>query len=301
MIPTLRFLLHESTLKMILGTCLFLIIFATYLNISFTDTIFPGDVKPFSLYSCGSEQKSYFVGIVMIDNSDNVVAMINEKDTYWKNQSSFILSLAEPPEYVNILVNPHRDYIAENEKVIEFGTMREVPYDKMPYVSNVSDNETVFSIRPDQIHNYYGIEFKMQNITRKVSESEISLSIPVKQYRGAGINGYQEVTNLFFQIVPPKNYEVVYALPEAVLFRLVGKHYGAYEFELDTEKTDLFLLLQNRFIARDLQIMEIVLGMLLSLSTYFIASGFIELAAPIHESYKEKYNTAKLMLLRRKI
>ncbi|MBN1166586.1 MAG: hypothetical protein JXA44_05565 [Methanospirillaceae archaeon] len=299
MIPILRFILTESMLRMILGTCLFLIIFATYFNISFTDPIFPDDVRPFSIYSEAGEEV-YFIGIVMIDKSTHIVAMIQEKNEDWKNQSPFILSFREPPEYVNVLVNPHRNYVQENAEVIEFRTMRSVPYAEMPYVSHVSGNETDYDIRPEQIRNFFGVECKMQNITRKVSESDISLSVPVKQYRNTTVAGYREVTNLFFQIVPPKNYEVVYALPEAVLFRLVGKHYGAYEFEVNTEKTDLFILFQNRFIARDIQIIEIILGMLLSMSTYLIATGFIELAAPVHDRYKEKYDSMKMVLLRRK-
>ncbi len=299
MIPILRFVLTESMLRMILGTCLFLIIFATYINISFTDPIFPDDVRPFSI-SSEADGDVYFVGVVMIDKSTNIVAMIQEKNGDWKNQSPFVLSFAEPPEYVNVLVNPHRNYKQKNAEVIEFKTMRSVPYAEMLYVSNVSGNETSYDIRPDQIRNYFGIECKMQNITRKVSESEVSLSIPVKQYQNSTVSGYREVTNLFFQIVPPKNYEVVYALPEAVLFRLVGKHYGAYEFEVNTEKTDLFILFQNRFIARDIQIIEIILGMLLSMSTYLIATGFIELAAPLHDMYKEKYDSMKMVLFRKK-
>ena len=70
-------------------------------------------------------------------------------------------------------------------------------------------------------------------------------------------------------------------MPQPGLYRLIENNSVAYEFEIDTRKTDLFILFENMFISRNMQIAQIILGMLLSLATYLMANGFLNIISPI--------------------
>lgn len=262
-----------------MGICLFLIVFGTYINLSETSDLYQDEIRPFGIVGENLNKSVFFVGIVMLENSNDAIFMINEWDES-APKSNYTVYFSDPSTEVKFAVKKRNYEISSNERILQFNEMRHIPYKEIPHYHNISLEEGIISVVPSAIQNYFGLEVKIRNVTRHVSPSEIALSIPLN-IQNSELNKNSIVREYFVQIIPPKDFIISEAMPEPNLYRLIKGNNVAYEFLVDSSFTDFFVLFENRFVSRHIQIFEIVLGMLLSLATYFIVNGFIQIANPI--------------------
>lgn len=278
-IDKLRFLTQEHILSFTMGICLFLAVFGTYINLCETRDLYQEDIRPFGIVGDNLSSSVFFVGIVMLENSNDAIFLVND----W-NQGipplNYTVFFSDPSIDIKFAVKKRNAEIVSNERILQFNEMRHIPFQDIPYYRNLSLKEGMIPVIPSEIHNYFGLEAKIQNITRHVSPSEIAISVPLNILT-SGIQKNSTVHDYFIQIIPPRDYVIAEAMPEPNLYRLIKGNNVAYEFLIDSSVTDFFVLFENRFLSRHIQLFEIVLGMLLSLATYFIVNGFITIANPI--------------------
>lgn len=235
-------------------------------------------IHPFGIVGQNLTNITFFIGIVMLENTNDGIITINEWDRTLK-PSNYSVLFSDPSTEVKFALKPWNLETGDEERILQFGKMRHVSYEKIPYTKYLNNSPGLFEVRPSEIPNYYGLEAKVRNISKNVNPSQISLSVPLKITNG---NGQQiQVQQIFVQLIPPKDYIIVSSMPQPNLYRLVENNSVAYEFEVDTRKTDLFVLFENMFISRTVQISQIILGMLLSLATYLMANGFLNIITPI--------------------
>lgn len=282
MITILRILIREDVLTFILGISLFIFVFSTIINISATDQLYPEKIVPVHIYTKGDPEQPFFLGVVMKDGSNNAIMLINQWDNS-ENQSDFLVVFSEPIQNIEVALQKKKEGDGNRTRVLDFAGRRHIPFEKI-YPETKNTNITRIFVNPRDISHFYGIECNVGGITRKVSSFQKTVSVSLKIDPGEEIEGYRPVRNIIAQVVPPSDYSVENAMPEAVLLSFIGEHFSANEFPVDTTKTDLFVLYENRFIERDIRILEIILGMLLSLATYFMATGFIKMVAPLNIS-----------------
>ncbi|MDD1725132.1 MAG: hypothetical protein LUQ07_08400 [Methanospirillum sp.] len=282
MITILRILIREDVLTFILGISLFIFVFSTIINISVTDQLYPEKVVPVHIYTRGDPDVPFFLGVIMKEGSNNAIILINQWEKP-ENQSDFLVSFAEPVQNIEIALQKKKADDGNRTRLLDFTSRRHIQYEKI-YQETGNTSISRIPINPQEISHFYGIECNVRGITRKVSAFQKTVSVSLKTDPGEEIEGYKPVRNIIAQVVPPSDYSVENAMPEAVLLSFIGEHFSANEFFVDTTKTDLFVLYENRFIERDIRILEIILGMLLSLATYFIATGFIKMVAPLNIS-----------------
>jgi hypothetical protein len=282
MISVLKILIREDVLTFIIGISLFIFVFSTIINTSSTDQLYPDRTLPINIYTKGDPDTPFFLGVIMKEGSDNAVLLINQWNSP-SNQSDYLISFSRPVDSIEFALQKKPGGYENRTRILDFAQRRHVSYSKMyPETANTSLSRIVIS--PDSIPNYYGIECNMQGIVKRVSAFQKTVSVHLKIDPEEEINGYRPVRNIIAQVVPPSDYSVENAMPEAVLMSLIGDSFAANEFAVDATKTDLFVLYENRFIERDIRILEIILGMLLSLATYFMATGFIKIIAPLNIS-----------------
>ena len=286
-IDQLRFLTAEHILSLTMGICLFLVVFGTYINLCETRDLYQENIRPFGIVGPNLSSTVFFVGIVMLENSDDAIFMVNEWDQTTA-PSNYSVHFSDPSTEIKFAVKKRNAEISSNERILQFNEMRHIPIEDISYYRNVSLDEGIIPVIPSKIQNYFGLEAKIQNVTRHVSPSELAISVPLNILTG-DINENSTVHNYFIQIIPPKDYIIVNAMPQPNLYRLIRNNNVAYEFLIDSSVTDFFVLFENRFLRRHIQLFEIVLGMLLSLATYFMVNGFMQIANPIkHRIIKKK-------------
>jgi hypothetical protein len=291
-IDQLRFLTAEHILSLTMGICLFLIVFGTYINLCETHDLYQEDIRPFGIVGPNLSTTTYFVGIVMLENTNDAIFMINEWDLS-NPPSNYTIHFSDPSTEVKFAIKRRNMNVSSNERILQFGEMRHIPYGDIPYYRNITLDEGMIQVIPSEIQNYFGLEAKIQNITRPVSPSELAISVPLNIQTGK-MDLNETAQNIFIQIIPPKNYVISEALPEPNLYRLIRNNNVAYEFLVDSSVTDFFVLFENRFLSRHIQLFEIVLGMLLSLATYFIVNGFMQIANPIKQRIIRKEREPQL-------
>ena len=203
MIDRLRFLTSEHILSLIMGICLFLIVFGTYLTMSETNPVYQEKINPFGISGENLTNITYFVGIVMLENSHDAIFMINELDIT-KTPSNYTVQFSDPSTEVKFALKRWSMNNTFDERIIQFGEMRHVPYDKIPYTKTIQSSPGIYDVRPSDIQNYFGLEAKVQNISRQVNPSEISISVPLKISSPEGRQ--TQIPQLFVQLIPPKNY-----------------------------------------------------------------------------------------------
>jgi hypothetical protein len=261
-----------------MGVCLFLIVFGLYLSMSETNPMYQEKIHPFGIKGENISNITYFVGIVMIENSKDAIFMINEWEINGR-PSNYTVQFTDPTTEVKFALKRWGMNESGTERIMKFGEMRHVPYEKIPYTKTLNTSPGTFIVRPSEIQNYFGLEAKVRNISRQVNPSQLSISVPLRlSDENEDLN---EVSQIFVQLIPPKNFVLVTSMPQPNLYRLIENNSVAYQFEVDTRKTDLFILFENMFVTRSIQISQIVLGMLLSLATYLMANGFLNIISPI--------------------
>jgi hypothetical protein len=295
MISILRILIREDVLTFIVGISLFIFVFSTILNISSTEQLFQDNITPINIYTKGDTNLPFFLGVVMKEGSDNAVVLINQ----WEdpdNQSDFLITFSEPVDNIELALQkkPGGD---NRTRILDFADRRHVPYSKMyPETSNTKISQLF--LNPQNISHFYGVECNVKGIVRRVSSFQKTVSVPLKIDPKEEIDGYKPVKNVIVQVVPPGDYTAQDSIPQAEMLSLIGDHLSANEFEVDTTKTDLFVLYENRFIERDIRIMDVILGMIISLATFYIATGFLKIVAPLNISlFKDNSERKEIMLI----
>ncbi|PKL59242.1 MAG: hypothetical protein CVV33_08845 [Methanomicrobiales archaeon HGW-Methanomicrobiales-4] len=264
-------------IKLAFGIIVFILAMSNVIILSQTSSIYPEETGyNIGTFTTAKENSTYFMTIQPVLETGLLKVTINEQQD-WSNQSRALLKVPADAENISFLIMPPNNLITSPEKIAEQTYLTRVPYQEHENLSLAIEKGGLLIIRPDLIENYYGVEFFLPHQIIHRSRSQISLSIPL-YYAGKSIHpGLQQVTQYKIQILMPENYELISSVPSPVRFHFIGNNLAIYEFNVDATATDLLINLENRFITKDLQNIQILLGTLIGFSTSLIISQSIEI------------------------